>query len=375
MTRLPLDPAHLMSLIRRFAPGDAHVSIAEAAETQGVAGLLHGLLANSSADIPIAPGERRRLKAVGERITQHTLTSMATAMWLSKRLAQEEIHVMAIGGHSVLRLYDHSGMRPLGDLDLLIRPAEADRLKVILKAAGFSPAPSYPDLFSRPPCLIDIHTHPLNIDRVKSRHVLFPRCLDALWDRARSSFTPGKGLLLPDPADGFVLLCVHALKHSFARLIWLVDLHLQVCRWSRQRDAWETLIHRTRLWRQQRSVLYGLLLIRQLFHSPIPPHVLTELGESELSPIERWLLQMKGVGARFRYLYIPLWLNRKISIRSRLALLQETLCPRPPVMAQIHGIPIDGLSRSDYLRRTAHAASALIREGGRAAAFFRTYRR
>ncbi|MBW1798292.1 MAG: nucleotidyltransferase family protein, partial [Deltaproteobacteria bacterium] len=149
------------------------------------------------------------------RTRKRTLAILNEAEVLSTRLEKARIPVIALQGLPLIKtLYQDPGLRQLGDMDLMVKPGDKDRLKELLCQAGFcTPYPNYPDILFKSDVLIDIHTHVLNLDRIKSRRYLFPEDLGPMWERAIPLFGQADGLLILDPCDNFIALAAHALKH------------------------------------------------------------------------------------------------------------------------------------------------------------------
>jgi hypothetical protein len=125
------------------------------------------------------------------------------------------IEPLLFKGWSVARLYPQRGLRPYGDIDILVRPEHYAAAKIILSG------PEARD------CWVDLHQRLLELN---------DRQLDDLF--ARSQLVPLEvgPALLPVPTEGkslirvlsledhFALLAIHLLKHGAWRPLWLCDL-------------------------------------------------------------------------------------------------------------------------------------------------------
>lgn len=297
------------------------------------------------------------------------LSLMAKAMELSRLFSREHLPVMVLQGMTVVRAYSNPALRPMEDIDLLVRCRDMDRLKQILETVGYSPTPFYPDLLEKDGLLLDVHTHPLNLDRIRSRRFLFPENIAPLWRRAAPFFDGEEGgLLQPDPLDNFILLCVHSLKHSYSLKKWLEDLQIFTAKWREDEAGWVALVQRARFWQQERPVLYGLMLVEAVLGEKMPRDVLSELGMTHLTAVEKRILRLKAAGFASDRLCLALWFYTIHGWGRRLRFLWESVFPRRAVMAQVRGRPAESLGPADYLRRGTQAlrlaagdAAALIR--------------
>ncbi|MCD4717740.1 MAG: nucleotidyltransferase family protein [Desulfobacterales bacterium] len=328
------DVDHVFRFVKKEVPWDHLVVLAG---IEGVDGFVYyhmnrlGLL--NSLPKSVLP----KLEESYARTRKRTLAILKEAEVLSTRLEKARIPVIALQGLPLIKtLYQDPGLRQLGDMDLMVKPGDKDRLKELLCQAGFlSPYPNYPDLLFKSDVLIDIHTHVLNLDRIKSRRYLFPENLVPMWEKAIPLFDQADGLLILDPCDNFIALAAHALKHSYSRLIWLVDLHEFFIKWANNAIGLDELIGRARFWHQERVVLYALILVERIFDLKIPFWVKRELGILELGMLEKHLIRLKLRGLSSNELCIALWLFNIKGIGKKLKFMKENLFPKHEIMAQI----------------------------------------
>lgn len=273
---------------------------------------------------------------------------------LSDKLEQVGIPVLALQGLSLTKLYGDAGLRPLYDMDLMVKPGHKGRLKELLKQAGFhAPHPEYPDILGKGAVLVDIHTHILNLDRINNRRHIFPMDLTFMWKRAVPLFDKQDGFLYLDPFDNFVALAAHALKHSYSRLIWLVDLHECLLELTGDPGGWEEIVKRTRFWQQEKMVLYALILVESILGLQVPLRIKHELGIARLNILEKYILRLKIRGFSSNGLCEILWLCNIKGAGNKLKFIKETVFPRDEIMAQIIQDKSWAGKRSGYTRRVA----------------------
>ena len=328
------DVDHVLRFVKKDVPWDHLVILAG---LQGVDGFVYyhmnrlGLL--NSLPKSVLP----KLEDSYTRTRKRRLAILNEAEVLSTRLEQARIPVIALQGLSLIKtLYQDPGLRQLGDMDLMVKPGDKDKLKELLCQAGFcTPYPNYPDIFFKADVLIDIHTHVLNLDRIKSRCYLFPENLVPMWENAIPLFDQANGLLILDPCDNFIALAAHALKHSYSRLIWLVDLHELFVKWANNANVLDEVIGRARFWHQEKMVLYALILLERIFGLKIPYRIKRELGIHKLGVLEKHLIRLKLRGLSSNELCIALWLFNIKGIGKKLKFIKENLFPEDEIMDQI----------------------------------------
>lgn len=162
------------------------------------------------------------------------------------------------------RIHPDPGLRPAGDLDLLVGERRLSEAADALAAEGYRVLPErygrrHPHHLSlvhpeRPP--IELH------DRPESGFGARLSGEDAL-SRASPRFLPGGAeVRVLSPEDELVALCVHAAGHLFERRGWLHDLLLFL---DVQPDLdWRLVAERARIARCRPAVAYALREVRGL---------------------------------------------------------------------------------------------------------------
>ncbi|MGB9144244.1 MAG: nucleotidyltransferase family protein, partial [Acidobacteriaceae bacterium] len=150
---------------------------------------------------------------------------------LKSTLAEFHSHtipVIALKGPSLAeRLYGDAALREYLDLDLLVRPRHLSRAEELLSALGFVPAGrrgDYERPWRRRSVLLELHhdvENPLAFDF---------RIADA-WQRARLAEFHGVPVHLLAPADEFLFVCLHGVRHRFGQLRLILDLVLAFRAW------------------------------------------------------------------------------------------------------------------------------------------------
>jgi hypothetical protein len=126
-----------------------------------------------------------------------------------------------------VQVWPRAAFRPPGDLDLLLERQAVDEAIESLGALGYvavptSPHPEISGVTLHHPdgrhTTVDLHWRPF---RSVGRGI----DPDRLLRRARPTVLEGHDVRSLDDADRLLYLMVHAAKHGFRRLTWLLDLH------------------------------------------------------------------------------------------------------------------------------------------------------
>ena len=269
------DREFVSDFVKRDIPWQAIIDLAH---IEGVDGFLYRHLKDwDNGNVPEDALER--FKNTYRQTRDNTLRITKMVKNFSDWFSRLDISVIALQGLSLLDLYGDPGLRALGDIDFLVRPSDKKRVKNLLRSLGYSEIdPRHPDILFGKGIWVDLHSHVLNLDRIQARKYLFPENLGPMWDKALPLLDRSEGIMRLDPFDNFIALSAHALKHSYSRLMWLVDLNESVQRITQGGDGWTELIKRSKKWGQEKSVLYALLLIQGTFHLFVPARIKKELG-------------------------------------------------------------------------------------------------
>jgi hypothetical protein len=316
---------------------------------EGVAGLLYHQLKNK--DIP--ESFLNSLKGYYQRIAALNLIYIKALEQVEDALKNEGIKVLVLKGASLLDIfYPGIGMRPMDDIDLLVRPQNLERFSHTLSLLGYQRDSIIHHVFNKQGITMDIHVHALNVDRITSRAALFPRGMEPVWRESLPWRNGYYWLRRPNDIDNVFLLFQHLLKHSFSKLIWLVDI-LQILK---DRDAafWQKLSKRMEYLGQRKLFWYTLYLLKNLFKFEPPQCSGFKTQTSVFSKLERGMLKAKmggqsldRIGPLLLLFYIP-------GLKGRISFLWETIFPKEEIVEQEFVKSLNGKKISFYPSRMAH---------------------
>jgi hypothetical protein len=149
---------------------------------------------------------RRVTDAPSETERFQSLELLRRERWLATLFSAFESHgirAATFKGWAIARLYGRPGLRPVGDVDLLVRPEEIGHARQVL--AGL-PGETEVDLQS-------------NLSRY-----LPDRSVDALLLASETVPVTGRTIRVLGPSDHLRLVCLHQLHHGCWRPLWLCDV-------------------------------------------------------------------------------------------------------------------------------------------------------
>ena len=350
--------------------GDAKTweHILTGAREQGLCGLLLEALGHRQADVPrsVIDGlatERARIAS----LNSHFLNGLER---IAEAFERAGVDVMVLKGAALLLcLYDHPGLRPMCDVDLLIRPADADRAERLLGTLGYHRGRSllsenfYPRyhyeaeyLGAGPHAIrLDVHVRPWRPLRYRQT---VPE--DAMWDGRRSVQVGGSRVSIPGPSDMLVHLMCHAAFHGGTRLLWLLDIHRFTGRCVDESD-WDRAVRRLGAWKLGHAARFALDRVESVIGPCVPERARRALWSQRAcwrdrlvlrqSPRDRaspWLATLVDV------LCTPGW-------RLRIGYLRAVLFPDPAHLGERYSGRHPGWR---WCARGTRAVSALVRGVG-----------
>lgn len=202
---------------------------------------------------------------------------------LEPHLERAGLQLVLLKGSALARsVYPWPGLRPLSDLDILIRDEQRPELAALLCSQGWKASSDGLIFFDSQGRQIDLHGPDLG------RAERF--CgLDegAVWTGCQP-LEHSRVYRVLSPANGLAHLAVHALKHSYNRLIWLIDIAL-VTRTSQIQYP----LHPA----AEKALQDGLFLVGQLTGAPYRPRppwlirpLLASMPGNEQHPLGQLLL-------------------------------------------------------------------------------------
>ena len=276
-----------------------------------------------------------RIYAETSLINRHLLKVIEK---LEEALAGRDIKVIVYKGAALLNtVYRDPALRPMEDIDLMVREEQLDALKETLKTMGFVQNELYPYTFSKGILSVDLHRDFISSHRIGSRREILNIDAADLWKRA----VPDRGsrslyrLSLPDE---LAALSFHLLKHRYERLIWFVDL-AEMIKNVEAAGAWPDIIVSSRRDRSERVLLYALLLARRLIDVDVPDDVLADLGKERLARIEKYLLRLRLMNVPLGTAADILWMFQIRGAAGKIHFVLENVFPKREVMMQIFPSP------------------------------------
>jgi len=212
-------------------------------------------------------------------------------------LARRGIEPMLLKGAALTLLhYQDHGVRPMDDVDVLVRTGQWQSAVTALGDLGWSPrvpvtparvAASHGVEFSDARGQrIDLHWHLL------PDHC-WPGADDEYWEHATTSALHGVPVAVLDATDQLFHTCAHGVKWEHVPpLRWIADAAVILRDPSVEID-WERLVDLAVRRRFVLPLRDALTYLASALHVPVPPHALVTLRRERVSPAERWEYRLR----------------------------------------------------------------------------------
>jgi hypothetical protein len=278
-----------------FSPTDWELLVRKA-QTEGVAPLVYWVLSRSG-----------KFSSILESV-HHSLRSMYSSVWkqnqeifkelevLTRLFDQAEIPLVVLKGACfALTIYPDIGLRPMGDLDLLVPASKLSEAVRIAKTLGYvdivpEASPGLGDLLGHAIFLqktgVSSITLELHNSLVADKSYTYAVPVDWFWSQTESfvcdlSKTRFNNLRMLTPTAQILYAASHAmLQHGGKNtsLCWFYDLD-RLIRFYAERVDWNLLLSQAKDFEWGSALDAALSQTYTYFNTPIPGHVRASLSE------------------------------------------------------------------------------------------------
>jgi hypothetical protein len=281
------------------------------------------------------PGETKkflaRIYAETSLVNMHLMKELEK---LERELEKRDLRVIVLKGAALLKtVYRDVALRPMEDIDLMVRQENMSELKNILEQMGFVQNRLYQCSFRKGIISIDIHSDFLSSHRILCRQDILDIDSEDVWGSV-VSFSGSNSLYRLPIHVNLIALSFHLLKHRYDRLIWFVDIAETIKAYQSLPD-WEDLIAYSRRVHADKLLLYTLILTKRLLGGNIPEDVLIRLRKKELSSIEKYMLRLRLMHVPLGTVMDLLWMFQLRGVFKKTRFIRENIFPRQEVMDQI----------------------------------------
>jgi hypothetical protein len=254
--------------------------------------------------------------------------------WVSNHLLMSELHqvlfalreasvdVMLLKGAALISRYYHDpGIRPMSDLDIMVRPHDLNTASEILMRLGWAPrinrnlnrvgserlVHAIDFVRSRNGRVIELDVHWTPLHRAKWVGVE-----ETFWQHSQMASVNGVDCRVLDPTHQLLHICLHGGSwNTMPPFRWIVDAHWILIQDSEQID-WHRLLEQARTYNGFMTLKTGLSYLHGALSLPIPQDIIDRLSDSQptrLELLEHRLMTEQIPRFRLDLLLLLEWMN------------------------------------------------------------------
>jgi Uncharacterised nucleotidyltransferase len=268
------------------------------ARTDPVARRWLPLIGHNLRDAPVDTRERALFVEARRHAWASNLRLLDAAHPALESLAAAGIRTMLLKGAVLVNPpYGEPGLRPIGDVDVLVEPVHARAATHILEELGWVAWRGYSerdlllahglDLWKPPHGALDVHWY------------LLAECCWAgadlgVWRRALPMRSVTSTTFVPAPADLLLHICVHGLRWSPVHAgHWVADA-VRIIQTSGARLDWDIVTNEAGRRRLGLQMMHALRVVRERGHVDVPQAVIDALEQQPVSWRDRLECRFKG---------------------------------------------------------------------------------
>ena len=298
---------------------------------EGLSGLVYKSLKQIAVEDRIPRDVLEDLKEEYYRSFGRNMVLHAATLEVLEAFEDEGIDCIVLPGVSLMDVYKDPGLRPMEDVDILVRKRDQSKARRTMRNLGYQDSGRYKDVFVKNATIFfDLHTDLMNASRIGARSFALGIKEEDIWSEALKR-GDGKGAFL-SKEDTILYLAAHVLKHSFNRKIWFVDIRRLLESWD---INWRRLLTRARHFNLEKPLYCSLTYVKEIMDADIPKDVLEEMKHLKFNFLERAVLRSALENRNVDKLGDLLLLFNIEQRGQRFEFLKETYLPRPEVMAQV----------------------------------------
>jgi len=260
-------------------------------------------------------------------------------------------------------IYDNIALRPMSDIDILVKKEDLSAVNKILISLGYIQPSTYEDSF-KADCtssintlvyfknqasgfFLHLHWHLINTTWPVDTLVA-DIDMDRVWSYAEPIRMNGCHAFVLSPEHHLIYLACHGFNHCFDRLILVSDI-LKFLRCYRDKIDWRVVIEEARRFDVSRILYYSLTIASRRLGYDIPE--LKKIKPDKIRVSEKLLSFMMNNGKSLNISAYLAYLLMQDGWVSKLRFIKRTFFPSTYVMAHSFSLPISEIKAFHYYQR------------------------
>ena len=251
------------------------------------------------------------------------------------------------------RVYPERSLRPMADIDLLIRNDDLVNIEKSLVPLNYLMHPAFKKNLGKPvsPYLntvvckkltvpfvsLHLHWHILNNTFYPGYGYLSKLDINKIWQRAEPATLDGNKVFRMEPNHLLLHLAQHHYKHYFDRLMLLTDIDTVINKYN-DIFNWQDIISDAVEFNFQRPLYYSLYFAAKALDTDISQDTISELKPLVISRLERrFVIKVLEGKQNKNYAFFMLLAMNK-GIFKKIAFIFRTVFPHPKFIFQLQEV-------------------------------------
>jgi hypothetical protein len=246
--------------------------VLQKANYHGLAPILYHALSKFSHNGKIPEKVLNSLQLAHKQTTYFNINLLKVLDLILKVFNENGLSVIVLKGAILAdQVYNNIALRPMSDIDLLVRREEMDRIDKLLNNMGYRPQPLHKWCLKEENYVTYYHLEEISLDihceLFHSRSFLqsfLPLTSAVLWKDAKPITVNNHHALILSNETNLLYLCLHMARHfrEQIRLIWACDISLFLQKKEGLID-WPYFWHLTKISGQENLIREVLLFVRE----------------------------------------------------------------------------------------------------------------
>ncbi len=334
---------------------------------EGVCSLIHKTLSKIQDVEKILPENvLQNLKNNYYSTAKRNILIFQTLEKISQTFEKENIQMIVFKGIALAEsVYGDIGLRPMGDIDILVKKKDLEKVDSIFKNFGYHTPFDIRDFINLPfnryrnsflysnldttPNYVHLYWHLINFFPYHS-DVIQRINMDKIWEDSEEIKLGDAKLRTFSIYHQIIFLCMHALHHSPKSLIRLCDIN-ELLQLEEGNLDWDKLVREAFDFGLHKHVYYVLYSIFKLLEADIPDNTLKMLRPEKMSFFERKFISSVLEWKPMFHGELLVYLGMNETLRERVLFLCRVLFPSRNELALIRQKSIAKVNFLDYLKR------------------------
>ncbi|MFC1658655.1 nucleotidyltransferase family protein [Candidatus Omnitrophota bacterium] len=251
------------------------------------------------------------------------------------------------------RVYPDVGLRPMSDIDLLIKKHDLPKIERVLIPLDYLMHPGYHNMLNKPnsPYLntvvckkliypfisLHLHWHILNNTFYPGYGYISNLNIEKVWQDVQPAAIDNIKMLRMSPDCLLLHLAYHHFKHHFDRLILLTDIDAILNYYCGILD-WQRIMHDAVEFNFNRPLYYSLYFAKEILGSDVPDDMLLKLRPERMNRFEHRFVDSVLKGRPSKNLSFFMFLAMNKGILKKIRFIFRSIFPHPKFISQLKDI-------------------------------------